>query len=190
MARGTTDPTVVASETEIPEFLREDAPADEDQKTEETPTADPALDAADGEDEDDEEEEKKPTSIFGDLNPPDEIGEIVMRAELLKVARATAANGDNITAQFETPWTRSQEIQAAYKKALELKFGEVIVKGATVKSTSSNTDADGAIRHKVVFTLPVSQGEAAARLFNLTGRNGDLTVNPMQMSLNLTARAE
>lgn len=179
---GSSDTLTVESETKIPEFLGGPADAEEDEKQ---PQTDPALDSAD---EDDEEE--KPKSLFSELEPPEQIGELVMRAELLKVSRATAANGDNIMAQFEVPWTRMQEILTAYKKALELVFGDVTVKGATIKSTATSTDADGAVRAKVVVTLPLSQGEAAGKLFNLTGRNGDLTINPMQMTLNLTDRAE
>lgn len=177
MPRGSTDPVTVASEMQGADSPTDSRP--EGMSDEEWEAASP-----------DEKPTQKP--MFGSAEPPDIDGPLEFHAQLLRVSDTSGSQGDAISAQFETPWTEIKNIADRYKKSLELRFGAVTVMGASVKSQASNTDADGAVRLKVVFAIPESQKKAASDLFMLTGKGGPLSIEPNQLSLDalLTTRAE
>ena len=113
-------------------------------------------------------------------------------AQLLKVQDTSGSQGDNIQAHFEAPWQNVLQVVQRYKRALEVRFGNVSIIGASLKSQSTNTDADGNVRLKLTFNIPESQKQRASELFMLTGRGGPLYISPTQLSLDglLTTRAE
>ena len=139
-------------------------------------------------------EDGKPaqTEAFPSLEPPETDEPLEFYAQLLRVSDASGTQGSTIQAHFEAPWVEVLRIAHRYKKGLTLKFGDVTVPGASLKSQVTNTDADGAVRLKVTFTIPESQVERASQLFRLTGKGGPLTIDPAQLTLDamLTTRAE
>jgi hypothetical protein len=185
MAKGTSDPATVEAETKgqknglggmSDEQWNDAAPEGEDLGSAEITGYGRNPD----EDEPAEDTKSKSKSPFADLNPPDKIEPINVTAELLKVSTGSGA----AQAQFEVPWNTGQKFVEAYRKALELRFGEISVFGCTVKNTASSTDADGAVRYRVTFEIPESQRHQAALLFEMSGKAGPLQVEPTQMTLD------
>jgi hypothetical protein len=189
MAKGTTDPATVEAETGKP--LGKGLGVPDEEWDGAAPDAEATAANGAGE-EGAEDEADQPKSLFGDEEPEPNILPLVLPAQLLRVADRTGASGLTIEAQFEIPWKRVLDVGNAFKKALELSFNGVSIYGATVKSQTMNTDADGAVRLKVVLNMPESQKEAGSRLFLQTGSSGELRAEQSQMALDelLTARAE
>jgi hypothetical protein len=168
------------------------APADPNRATDEDELDDLAADAeapgtGEGKQKPSQSEAFPDSEELPDIDDP-----LEFHAQLLKVQDTSGSQGDNIQAHFEAPWQNVLQVVNRYKRALELRFGNVSIIGASLKSQSTNTDADGNVRLKVTFQIPESQKNRAGELFLLTGAGGPLTISPTQLSLDslLTTRAE
>ena len=186
MARGSTDPATVDAEMQGAE-----SPADKPDGT--GGMSDEDWEAKAPGVEDDAKQKVTQSEAFPESEELPEVDDpLEFHAQLLKVQDTSGSQGDNIQAHFEAPWQNVLQVVNRYKRALELRFGNVTVTGVTLGKTVTNTDADGNVRLKLTFQIPESQKQRASELFLLTGRGGPLTISPSQLSLDslLTKRAE
>lgn len=126
-----------------------------------------------------------------DAPPEDVIGtprSMTARLNDLKVGAKT--NGRTFSLTFEVAKENSDWLFAADGSYDVVWQKRAVGQGGIVGRISGTRDADGVRHAQFVVALPESELRKAGWLLNIVGDGGVLEMNPQQLALGLTSRAE